>query len=85
MELLFILIVSFVFIPFVLMMISYQIILRIWRVSFLEFFFCNVMKWHSLSYECVHYHKDDPLKFQEYAACQWCGYKGMIDSQGNLF
>lgn len=21
----------------------------------------------------------------EHARCKWCGYKGMIDSQGNLF
>ena len=21
----------------------------------------------------------------EHAKCRWCGYKGMIDSQGNLF
>jgi len=43
--------------------------------------FCKI-GWHSL-----------PVGFEEvefdgcskYARCKWCGYEGMIDSQGNLF
>ena len=27
----------------------------------------------------------DPLQFIDLAHCTWCGKKGMIDSQGNLF
>jgi hypothetical protein len=27
----------------------------------------------------------DPLQFIDFAYCKWCGAKGMIDSQGNLF
>jgi len=33
----------------------------------------------------MHHHPDDPLKFQQYAKCEWCGFEGMVDSQGNLF
>lgn len=29
--------------------------------------------------------QNDPLQFQLYAECNWCGFKGMLDSQGNLF
>ena len=27
----------------------------------------------------------DPLQFLTFAECEWCGIKGQIDSQGNLF
>jgi hypothetical protein len=27
----------------------------------------------------------DPLQYQRFARCKWCGVKGMVDSQGNLF
>jgi len=27
----------------------------------------------------------DPLQFLNFAECEWCGKKGQIDSQGNLF
>lgn len=58
---------------------------RLFRIRFLEeHFYCKI-GWHSHNYDNVHYHPDDPLKFQEYAKCEWCGYEGMIDSQGNLF
>jgi hypothetical protein len=39
--------------------------------------------WHKKG--SIHIAPDDPLQFQQYAKCQWCGYEGMIDSQGNLF
>lgn len=42
-------------------------------------FFCW-MKWHSIGYE--------PLFFDGasvHAKCKWCGFEGMVDSQGNLF
>jgi len=43
--------------------------------------FCKI-GWHSF-----------PVRFEvlgfdgcsEEASCKWCGYKGLIDSQGNLF
>lgn len=42
--------------------------------------------WHSFSYNLIEEPKD-PLntgvcnKYQ----CKWCGMKGLVDSQGNLF
>lgn len=44
---------------------------------------CKHLDWHSP----MNYHRseNDPLGFLVYAKCKICGYKGMIDSQGNLF
>lgn len=36
--------------------------------------------WHSCTY--VRLYNDG---CSEHAKCKWCGYEGMIDSQGNLF
>ena len=46
-----------------------------------RWFFCKVMLWHSVP-------NFDPVEFDGcsvHARCRWCGYKGMIDGQGNLF
>ena len=45
------------------------------------------MGWHSswVGWDNTRKHPDDPLQFLTYAKCKWCGYKGQIDSQGNLF
>lgn len=44
--------------------------------------------WHSHP-EFANYRQlsspNDPLKFLVFAECRWCGYQGMLDSQGNLF
>ncbi len=42
--------------------------------------FCCRMGWHSIGYQIYEF---DGCSF--HATCKWCGYKGMIDSQGNLF
>lgn len=49
-------------------------------------FFCW-MHWHSyfVGYDDIEYIKNDPLQFQRCAKCKWCNFKGMVDSQGNLF
>ena len=39
------------------------------------------MGWHS--WPNFLYTGSDGMSAQ--ATCKWCGYKGMIDSQGNLF
>lgn len=36
--------------------------------------------WHSYHYDTIGFDG-----CSEHAKCQWCGYEGMIDSQGNLF
>ena len=48
--------------------------------SFMRPFFCNIMKWHSRNYEETGF---DGCSV--HAKCKWCGYEGLIDSQGNLF
>ena len=40
--------------------------------------FCCWMGWHKPIY-----YGYDGASFR--ARCKWCGYKGLIDSQGNLF
>lgn len=44
---------------------------------------CCRMGWHRIG--GWHTKVNDPLNFQVYARCKWCGFEGMIDSQGNLF
>jgi hypothetical protein len=36
--------------------------------------------WHSWSYEPMFYDG-----CSQHSRCRWCGYEGMVDSQGNLF
>jgi hypothetical protein len=45
----------------------------------LKKFFCWI-GWHSFKYDVTGF--DGASK---HARCKWCGYEGMIDSQGNLF
>lgn len=42
--------------------------------------------WHSFNYELVNT-PDDILNTHicDKYKCKWCGYVGMVDSQGNLF
>jgi len=42
---------------------------------------CYKLGWHS--YPTFDLTEHDGCS--QHAKCKWCGYKGMIDSQGNLF
>jgi len=54
-------------------------------MKLLKKFFCWI-GWHSLfGYDDVKYLEGDPLKFQKQAKCKWCGFEGLLDSQGNIF
>lgn len=44
--------------------------------------FCK-MKWHSFTYDTIL--RDTHIGKQVYYKCKWCGYEGLVDSQGNLF
>ena len=44
--------------------------------------FCK-FGWHSFGYELVE--KDGLHGIANKYRCKWCGYIGMVDSQGNLF
>ena len=51
------------------------------RVKFLRKFYCKI-GWH------CHMGDYQPVKFDGASAhckCKWCGYVGIVDSQGNLF
>lgn len=44
---------------------------------------CKYLSWYSpVDYHCSY---KDPAGFLVYAKCKWCGFEGMIDSQGGLF
>lgn len=45
----------------------------------LQKFYCRI-GWHSHTYDTVGF---DGASV--HAKCRWCGYEGMVDSQGNLF
>lgn len=48
-------------------------------IKLIKKFLCKI-GWHSFSY--IHTYHDG---CSQHAKCKWCGYEGMIDSQGNLF
>lgn len=41
--------------------------------------FCRI-GWHSFGYDYISHDGAS-----SHARCKWCGYEGMVDSQGNLF
>lgn len=43
--------------------------------------FCKI-GWHSILIGFIYLSNDGA---SEHMKCKWCGYEGMIDSQGNLF
>lgn len=44
---------------------------------------CCKIGWHSFTYDLVEY--DWYKGIANMYKCKWCGYIGMVDSQGNLF
>ena len=51
-------------------------------MKYLRRFFCW-MGWHKVG--PIWIEPNDPLHFLGKARCQWCGFEGLVDSQGNLF
>lgn len=49
-------------------------------IHFLRHVCCKWLPWHSGNFERTGF---DGCSI--HARCRWCGYEGMIDSQGNLF
>lgn len=49
----------------------------------LRLLLCEKLGWHKPG--VIRGNINDPLNFQMYSDCRYCGYSGMIDSQGNLF
>lgn len=52
------------------------------RLKALQKFYCKI-GWHchSMGYQFEY----DNGKVSDHCTCKWCGYKSMIDSQGNIF
>ena len=73
-----ILVINFLVAIFLCLIVYGLVHLRLFR--FVRPFFCKVMAWHSRNYETTSF---DGCSV--HARCKWCGYEGMIDSQGNLF
>ncbi|MCK5563660.1 MAG: hypothetical protein KAJ07_00300 [Planctomycetes bacterium] len=84
-----ILILIFLGIPLGTMVVCFFLIwegiMRFWQPNIFIKLCCGVFAWHSHGYNHVHKSPKDPLSFLVFAQCKWCGYKGQIDSQGNLF
>ena len=53
-------------------------------IKFIKRIFCKI-GWHSFSvgYDLVEH--DGYHGICDKYRCKWCGYEGMVDSQGNLF
>jgi len=51
------------------------------RLKFVRRIRCGRMGWHSHP----HFETTGFDGASVHARCEWCGYEGMIDSQGNLF
>lgn len=51
-------------------------------MKWLKRIFCKI-GWHSFSYALVE--RDGYYGIANKHKCKWCGYVGLVDSQGNLF
>ena len=49
--------------------------------KFLQKIFCKI-GWHCHSKDYIFEYNDGA---SNHCKCKWCGYNGMVDSQGNLF
>lgn len=51
------------------------------HLKFMQNFYCKI-GWHCHSKDYQPNYFDGA---SAHCTCKWCGYKGMVDSQGNLF
>lgn len=51
------------------------------HIKSIQKFYCRI-GWHCHSKDYIFDNFDGA---SEHCTCKWCGYKGMVDSQGNLF
>lgn len=50
-------------------------------IPFLQKIYCKI-GWHCHTSDYIFDYSDGA---SDHCTCKWCGYKGMVDSQGNLF
>lgn len=73
---------DYIFAPIVGVLVLFTIFLLVFtRLKLVRHIRCHVLTWHS----APHYETTGFDGCSVHARCKWCGYKGMIDSQGNLF
>ena len=65
-------------------LLTYSVFLRFCSIKSLQKIACK-WGWHSHHYNNWHKAENDPLQFLDFATCQWCGFEGQVDSQGNLY
>lgn len=70
--------VSIITIIFILTMVLY---LLADHFKILQKFYCKI-GWHCHQKDYIYNEFDGA---SAHCTCKWCGYKGMVDSQGNLF
>ena len=51
------------------------------HIKVLQKFYCKI-GWHCHQKDYIYNGYDGA---SSHCTCKWCGYKGMVDSQGNLF
>ena len=51
------------------------------HLEFLQKYYCKI-GWHCHIRDYQYDYNDGT---SNHCTCKWCGYKGMVDSQGNLF
>ena len=69
---------SIIFIMIILLMVLY---LFANHIKPLQKFYCKI-GWHCHQKDYIYNEFDGA---SAHCTCKWCGYKGMVDSQGNLF
>ena len=78
MKIVFLIIVSLITTLFVTLLVSY---LLADHIKPLQKFYCKI-GWHCHSKDYIF---NEFNGVSNHCTCKWCGYEGMIDSQGNLF
>lgn len=75
-------ILAILFIIFAIILLSIMILyLFADNIKILQKFYCKI-GWHCHQKDYIYNEFDGA---SEHCTCKWCGYKGMVDSQGNLF
>lgn len=71
-----------IFVPLLLMSVCFMLLYSISdHIKLLQKLYCKI-GWHCHSKDYIYNSFDGA---SSHCTCKWCGYKGMVDSQGNLF
>lgn len=71
-----------IFVSLLLMCVCFILLYSIAdHIKLLQKLYCKI-GWHCHSKDYIYNSFDGA---SSHCTCKWCGYKGMVDSQGNLF